>query len=128
IRTSLFVEADAEQVARARALGADRIELFTGPYARTFGTEQGRQILDLHRAAARVARSEGLGLNAGHDLNLRNIPAYVKAVTGLAEVSIGHALISDALYMGLTRAVKAYLKALASRPRSMASHGQKRKR
>jgi len=58
-----------------------------------------------------------LGINAGHDLNLTNIPAYLKAVKGLAETSIGHALISDAIYMGLTRAVKAYLKALGSKPR-----------
>jgi len=116
IRTSLFVEADLAQVPRARILGADRIELFTGSYAHTFGTAEGQRILELHRAAGRVAREEGLGVNAGHDLNLENIPAYVKAVKGLAEVSIGHALMSDALYLGLTRAVKAYLKALGSRP------------
>lgn len=119
IRTSLFVEADVAQVPRARTLGADRIELFTGPYAHTFGTEEGGRILELHRAAGKVAREEGLGVNAGHDLNLDNIPAYVKAVRGLAEVSIGHALISDALYLGLTRAVKAYLKALGSKPASL---------
>jgi pyridoxine 5-phosphate synthase len=128
IRTSLFVEADVAQVPRARALGADRIELFTGPYAHAFGTEEGKRILELHRAAGRVAREEGLGLNAGHDLNLDNIPGYVKAVKGLAEVSIGHALISDALYMGLTRAVKAYLQALGSKPGSKASpKGQRTK-
>jgi pyridoxine 5-phosphate synthase len=129
IRTSLFVEADVAQVPRASALGADRVELFTGSYARMFGTEQGKRILELHRAAGRVAREEGLGLNAGHDLNLENIPTYVKAVKGLAEVSIGHALISDALYMGLTRAVKAYLRALGSKPRSNFSRrAQGRKR
>jgi pyridoxine 5-phosphate synthase len=121
IRTSLFVEADMAQVPRARTLGADRIELFTGSYAHAFGTEEGQRILDLHRAAGRVAREEGLGVNAGHDLNLDNIPAYVKAVRGLAEVSIGHALISDALYLGLTRAVKAYLKALGATPASNSS-------
>lgn len=117
IRTSLFLEADVNQVPRARAMGADRIELYTGPYAREFGTAEGARILELHREAARVAREEGLGINAGHDLNLDNIPAYIKVVKGLAETSIGHALISDAIYMGLTRTVKAYLKALGSRPR-----------
>jgi pyridoxine 5-phosphate synthase len=117
IRTSLFLEADTAQVPRAHGLGADRIELFTGPYAHAFGTPDGKRVLNLHREAARVAREEGLGINAGHDLNLDNIPAYVRAVRGLAETSIGHALISDALYMGLTRSVKAYLKALGSTPR-----------
>jgi pyridoxine 5-phosphate synthase len=128
VRTSLFVEADQAQVPRARTLGADRIELFTGSYAHTFGTEACRPILELHRAAARVAREEGLGVNAGHDLNLDNLPTYVKAVKGLAEVSIGHALISDALYLGLTRAVRAYLKALGSKPASTSpSPGHRRK-
>jgi pyridoxine 5-phosphate synthase len=116
IRTSLFLDADAEQIERARKLGADRIELYTGPYAHAFGTPEGKQILAAHREAARIARKIGLGVNAGHDLDLKNLPAYVKAVKGLQEVSIGHALISDALYMGLTRTVKAYLKALGSKP------------
>jgi pyridoxine 5-phosphate synthase len=128
IRTSLFVEADVAQVPRARTLGADRIELFTGSYAHTFGTEEGGRILELHRAAGRVAREEGLGVNAGHDLNLDNIPAYVKAVRGLAEVSIGHALISDALYLGLTKAVQAYLKALGSKPASNSPPKHRRKK
>jgi pyridoxine 5-phosphate synthase len=116
IRTSLFLDADAEQIQRARKLGADRIELYTGPYAHAFGTPEGKQILAAHREAARLARKIGLGVNAGHDLDLKNIPAYVKAVKGLQEVSIGHGLISDALYMGLARTVKAYLKALGSKP------------
>jgi len=118
IRTSLFLETDAAQINRARKLGADRIELYTGTYAHAFGTPAGKEILAAHREAARLAREIGLGVNAGHDLDLRNIPAYAKAVRGLQEVSIGHALISDALYMGLTRAVKAYLKALGSKPAS----------
>lgn len=116
IRTSLFLDADNDQIERARKLGADRIELYTGPYAHAFGTPEGKEILAAHREAARLARKIGLGVNAGHDLGLKNIPAYVKAVKGLQEVSIGHALISDALYMGLTRTVKAYLKALGSKP------------
>ncbi len=116
IRTSLFLETDARQVKHARKLGADRIELYTGPYAHAFGTPAAKEILEAHREAARLARKIGLGVNAGHDLDLKNIPPYAKAVKGLQEVSIGHALISDALYMGLTRTVKAYLKALGSKP------------
>jgi pyridoxine 5-phosphate synthase len=116
VRSSLFIETDAQQIERARELGADRIELFTGPYAHAYGTAEGEAILRAHREAARLARKIGLGVNAGHDLDLRNIPAYVKAVKGLQETSIGHALVNDALYMGLTRTVKAYLKALGSTP------------
>jgi pyridoxine 5-phosphate synthase len=116
IRTSLFLDADAEQIKCARKLGADRIELYTGPYAHAFGTTDGKETLAAHREAARLARKIGLGVNAGHDLDLKNLPVYVKVVKGLQEVSIGHALISDALYMGLTRTVKAYLKALGSKP------------
>jgi pyridoxine 5-phosphate synthase len=118
IRSSLFLGADLQQIERARALGADRIELFTGPYAQAFGTRDGEIILRTHREAARLARKIGLGVNAGHDLDLKNIPSYVKAVKGLQETSIGHALVNDALYLGLTRAVMAYLKALGSKPRT----------
>jgi pyridoxine 5-phosphate synthase len=116
IRTSLFLEPDAAQIELAQQFGADRIELYTGPYAHAFGTAEGKKILEAHREAANLARRIGLGVNAGHDLDLKNIPAYAKAVRGLKEVSIGHALISDALYMGLSRAVNAYLKALGSKP------------
>jgi pyridoxine 5-phosphate synthase len=118
IRTCLFLEADITQVPRARTLGAERIELFTGPYAHAFQTDEGSRILEIHREAARVAGEESLKINAGHDLNLRNIPAYVAAVEGLAEVSIGHALICDALYIGLPLAIDAYLEELGSKPRS----------
>jgi pyridoxine 5-phosphate synthase len=124
IRTSLFLETDAAQIKRARELGADRIELYTGPYAHAFGTPEGKEILTAHREAARLAREIGLGVNAGHDLDLKNLPAYVKSVKGLQEVSIGHALISDALYMGLTRTVKAYLKALGSKPTRLRGKGK----
>ncbi|HVA81631.1 MAG TPA: pyridoxine 5'-phosphate synthase [Candidatus Binataceae bacterium] len=116
IRTSLFIAPEPDTVLRARELGADRVELFTGPYAHAFGTAPGRKLLAMHREAARVAHREGLGVNAGHDLNLANIPDYVKAVANLDETSIGHALISDAIYMGLDRAVKAYLTALGAHP------------
>jgi pyridoxine 5-phosphate synthase len=116
IRSSLFLDPDAKQIKLAQKIGADRIELYTGPYAHAFGAPEGKEILAAHREAARLARDIGLGVNAGHDLDLKNIPAYAKAVRGLQEVSIGHALISDALYMGLTRTVKAYLKSLGSKP------------
>ena len=116
IRTSLFMEPDAEQIKRARELGADRIELYTGPYASAFGTPAGNKVLGAHRDAAHLAREIGLGVNAGHDLDRVNIPAYARAVKGLQEVSIGHAIVADALYMGLARTVKAYLKALGSAP------------
>ena len=126
IRTSLFLETDAAQIKRARKLGADRIELYTGPYAQAFGTPAGKTILGAHREAARLARKIGLGVNAGHDLDLKNLPTYVKAVKGLQEVSIGHALISDALYVGLTRTVKAYLKAVGSKPAKVKRAKRKR--
>ena len=115
IRTSLFLEADADAVDRARELGADRVELYTGPYAHAFGTRRGPQdSRDASRGRARSRIESGLGVNAGHDLNLANIPAYVRAVPNLAETSIGHALISDAIYIGLEKTVKAYLTALGS--------------
>ena len=119
IRTSLFLEPDAEQIRYAKKLGAQRVELFTGPYAKAFGTPEGEEILGVHRAAAALARKIGLGVNAGHDLDLKNLPTYATAVKGLQEVSIGHALISDALYMGLKNSVKAYLKALGSTPMNL---------
>lgn len=118
IRSSLFLAPEPQQIERVRELGADRIELYTGPYAYSFGTPDGAAILRAHREAARLARKIGLGVNAGHDLDLKNIPPYVKAVKGLQETSIGHALINDALYLGLTRTVKAYLKALGAKPQS----------
>jgi pyridoxine 5-phosphate synthase len=119
MRTSLFLEPDPRQIQRARELGADRVELYTGPYASAFGTPAGVEILRTHREAARLARKIGLGVNAGHDLDLHNLPTYSKTVKGLQEVSIGHALIADALRMGLTRSVKAYLKAIGSKPHAI---------
>jgi pyridoxine 5-phosphate synthase len=117
IRTSLFLEPVPAQIERARELGANRIELYTGPYAAAFGTAEGERILSEHRDAARLARKIGLGVNAGHDLDLKNLPTYARTVKGLQEVSIGHAIVNDALYMGLTRTVKAYLKAIDAKPR-----------
>jgi len=111
IRVSIFSRLDPEQIEAAAEVGADRVELFTGPYAHARpGEEQEREFGRLLEAAE-LAGKLGLGLNAGHDLNLRNLPR-VATLPGLLEVSIGHALISYAVFVGLERAVKEYLRAL----------------
>jgi pyridoxine 5-phosphate synthase len=112
IRVSLFMDPDPEQVRAAARLGAHRIELYTGPYARDFAAgESTVRILGPYAVAARAALEAGLGVNAGHDLNLHNLPAFC-SVPGLAEVSIGHAFTVDALSMGLGAAVRAYQRSL----------------
>jgi pyridoxine 5-phosphate synthase len=116
IRVSLFVDPYQSTIRKAKDLGADRVELYTGPYAHAFATPECAHILGQHREAARLARSTGLGINAGHDLNLENLPTYVRNVPGLLEVSIGHAIVADALYHGLKRTIAMYLKALATQP------------
>ena len=111
IRVSLFSGIDVEQIARTRDIGADRIELYTAPYAMAeTKTEIEREFALLENAAAKAV-DLGLGVNAGHDLNLENLPLMQK-LTGLLEVSIGHHLMADALYIGLKAAVKAYRRAL----------------
>lgn len=115
-RVSLFMDPVAEQIDRARECGADRIELYTGPFAETVWTHgadhpESQAIFERFRDAARHAVEVGLGVNAGHDLDLDNLPLFSR-IREVAEVSIGHALIGDALYMGLTAAVKAYLDVL----------------
>jgi pyridoxine 5-phosphate synthase len=113
IRVSLFMAADAAGIMTAREVGADRIELYTEPYARAFRTDEGvDEILQQYAYAARAAEDAGLGVNAGHDLNLNNLGKFLAEVSGVLEVSIGHALIADALEMGLFNAVKEYLKIL----------------
>lgn len=112
IRTSLFLDPDVDQVNRAHEVGTDRIELYTERYARTFGGAEQERVIADYRNAAREARRLGLGVNAGHDLDLDNLPHFVAQVPGLLEVSIGHALICDALYRGLEATVEAYLAAL----------------
>jgi pyridoxine 5-phosphate synthase len=112
-RVSLFMDPDSVQIDRARACGADRIELYTGPYAHTVwrcGADHAdsQAIWGRFRDAARHAVGIGLGVNAGHDLDLANLPLFAR-IHEVAEVSIGHALISDALDMGLGNAVTAYL-------------------
>jgi pyridoxine 5-phosphate synthase len=109
VRVSLFMDPLPEAMAHAAALGAHRIELYTEPYAQAFGTAGQGAVLERYAAAARAARAAGLGVNAGHDLNLANLAAFLRAVPGVEEVSIGHALIADALEFGLGETVRRYL-------------------
>ncbi|RED48506.1 pyridoxine 5'-phosphate synthase [Aestuariispira insulae] len=111
-RVSLFMNPDAAAMARVAELGADRIELYTGPYADAFEAGNADGQLALYAAAASAAVEAGLGINAGHDLTTDNLPSFKAAVPDLAEVSIGHAFIADALWMGFGRTVEAYLEAL----------------
>lgn len=111
-RVSLFVDADVADVERAAEIGADRIEIYTGPYAAAFARNDYRRELDLCVRTAERARAAGLGVNAGHDLNQTNLPAFKAAIAELTEVSIGHALIGEALYAGLASTVEAYVRLL----------------
>jgi pyridoxine 5-phosphate synthase len=113
VRVSLFMDPRPEQMAAVRAIGADRVELYTETYARAYGTASQAQVLAGFGEAARAAQAAGLGVNAGHDLNQDNLPDFLRAVPGVLEVSIGHALISDALELGYANAVHAYLAAMA---------------
>ncbi len=108
IRVSLFMDPDKEQIRLAREVGADRIELYTGPFAAAFDAGSGKGVFEQHCEAAEYANNIGLHVNAGHDLNLPNMELY-KSLPGLKEVSIGHALTVDALLMGFEKAVRAYL-------------------
>lgn len=112
-RVSLFVDAGAPEVERAAEIGADRVEIYTGPYAEAFGRGDFAPALDACVQTAARARAAGLGVNAGHDLNQANLPVLKAAVPYLAEVSIGHALISEALYAGIASTVRAYVSILA---------------
>ena len=108
VRVSLFMDPVPEQMAQARAVGADRVELYTEPYAAAWGTPQQAAELERYRIAAQAALDAGLGVNAGHDLNRDNLAAFVRGVPGVLEVSIGHALIADALELGYGETVQAY--------------------
>ncbi len=112
IRVSVFVDPDETAVRWAAAAGGDRIELYTEPFARAFHAGRGAESFDIYVKAARLAHELGLGVNAGHDLDLDNLTLF-RDLPYLDEVSIGHALISHALYVGLERAVRDYLSALA---------------
>ena len=117
IRVSLFVDPEEAPIRWARRLGADRIELYTEPFAKAFAGSRaaGRASFETYAAAATLAHSLGLGINAGHDLDLRNLEIF-RELPHLDEVSIGHALISHALYVGLDRAVRDFLAAVGHRP------------
>jgi pyridoxine 5-phosphate synthase len=112
VRISLFMDPDPEAMKLARSVGADRVELYTEPYALAFGTANQPAALARYAAAARAALAAGLGVNAGHDLNRDNLPAFLRAVPEVAEVSIGHALIADALEFGMAETVRLYLLAI----------------
>ncbi|MGL5318454.1 MAG: pyridoxine 5'-phosphate synthase, partial [Bacteroidales bacterium] len=107
IRTSVFVDPDPRMVEFAAKAGADRVELYTEPYAKLFPVDPAAAVAPFVEAAAEAKRW-GIGLNAGHDLNLQNLTFFSESIEGLDEVSIGHALISDALYLGLEETVKRY--------------------
>ena len=110
-RVSLFMDPDTEQIKRAAEIGADRIELYTGPFADAFEKGNAQEIFEQHCKAAETAHALGLGVNAGHDLNLHNLALY-KTLPHLQEVSIGHAFTIDCLAMGLEETTKQYLRAL----------------
>ena len=108
IRTSIFIDADPKMAEGAALCGCDRIELYTEPYAQLFPQDPSTAVAPFIEAAKR-AQGCGLGVNAGHDLNLENLEYFIRNIPWTAEVSIGHALISDALYMGLEKTIQSYL-------------------
>lgn len=111
VRVSLFVDPDPEQIKLAPQSHTDRVELYTEPYARAFEEGNTEQVLDKYALAARTGQDLGVGVNAGHDLNLKNLATFC-SIPDILEVSIGHALVCEALEMGLHETVKAYLKVL----------------
>lgn len=113
IRTSIFVNPEPEMIVHATTTGTDRIELYTESFASNYHHDP-ENALRPFKEAALVAREQGLGLNAGHDLSLENLQYFAQHIPGLLEVSIGHALISDALYLGLEETIKRYKAALNS--------------
>jgi pyridoxine 5-phosphate synthase len=114
VRVSLFMDPVAEQMISCKAIGADRVELYTETWARAFGTASEAKVLAQFKATAEAARDAGLLINAGHDLTQANLKQFIAAIPFTAEVSIGHAFVADALEVGYAEAVKAYL-ALLSR-------------
>lgn len=111
IRTSIFIDANEKMIRNAVKTGTDRIELYTESYANEFHQNKEKAIAPFIKAA-RAANNVGLGINAGHDLDLDNLKYFAKNIPGLLEVSIGHALISDALYLGLENTIQLYLNQL----------------
>ena len=113
IRVSLFLDTDLTQIELAKEIGADRIDLYTEPYATAFRKDYVESVFKKYQQAAKKAEEIGLGVNAGHDLNLQNLDKFC-SIPNILEVSIGHALIADALDIGLFNAVKEYLKILST--------------
>ncbi|WP_458232755.1 pyridoxine 5'-phosphate synthase [Roseateles sp. P5_E8] len=113
VRVSLFMDPNPAAMPLVAELGAERIELYTETFASAFGSERQAEVLAGFTATAQAALKVGLGINAGHDLNRDNLTAFLSAVPGVQEVSIGHALIADALELGYAEAVRAYLRAIA---------------
>ncbi len=111
-RVSLFMDTDTEQIEIAKEIGADRIELYTEPYASSFGHKNEENVFNNFLTASKKASELGLGINAGHDLNLKNIGKFC-SIPNILEVSIGHALVAEALEIGLHNTVKEYLKILS---------------
>lgn len=114
IRVSLFMDPDLQQIERVAELKPERIELYTEPYAAAFGSPRFDAVLQQYREAAQLAQKLGLGVNAGHDLNLQNLPALL-TIPGILECSIGHALTAEALIYGFSETVKKYLAIMAQR-------------
>lgn len=112
VRVSLFMDPVAEAMAAVKAVGADRVEFYTESYARASSGTERSEALGRFASAARAAAALGLGINAGHDLNRDNLTAFLRSVPGVQEVSIGHALIADALELGYTATVKDYLRCI----------------
>jgi pyridoxine 5-phosphate synthase len=112
-RVSLFMDPEPTQMAAAKAVGADRAELYTEPYAAAWHTPDRTHQLERYRAAAQAALDAGLGVNAGHDLNRENLTAFLRSVPGVSEVSIGHALIADALELGYAATVVDFNRCIA---------------
>jgi pyridoxine 5-phosphate synthase len=108
VRVSLFMDPLPEAMQHAAAAGADRVELYTEPYAKAYGTPDEASVLARYTASAEAALRVGVGINAGHDLNRDNLAAFLSAVPGVSEVSIGHALIADAIEFGLGATVRLY--------------------
>lgn len=113
VRVSLFMDPIPAQVSAAKETGADRVELYTEQYAKDHGTAAHRKTLEAYAQSARAALAVGLGVNAGHDLNLQNLADFLRAVPGVQEVSIGHAITADALEFGFAGAVQRYLAEIA---------------
>ena len=108
IRVSLFLDFDSQEIEKAKGIGADRIELYTEPYAKAYNTPDRAEVLSKYREAAARAQAAQLGVNAGHDLSLENLETFLQ-IPGILEVSIGHALIVECLSLGLEKTIRSYL-------------------